>query len=316
MTPAGILRPLLDGDERFAVTGATGWFGRTTLDLLDEVLGDAAATRVTAYASRSHRLTTRSGRSLDVKPLVQLAAQDPAPTHLLHFAFLTRDRVADLGVDRYVTQNLAITMAVLDVVRQARPKGLVVSSSGAVYDRNRRLTTDLAANPYGALKHLDEVALRAAVHEVGGATAVARVFSVAGAHITKPGAYALGSMIAMARQGGPVQVRAEGRVVRSYDAVDEVVALALWAVLSGDSVTFDSGGEAVEVERLAQLVAQVHDLPAEAVQRAFDPTVPEDRYVGDPGPGLELARRAGLVRRPLERLIAETSEWMSGSAGS
>lgn len=316
MTPADALRPLLDGSERFAVTGATGWFGRTALDLLDELLGDDAAGRVTAYASTAREVATRRGRLVHVRPLAELPRQSPGPTHLLHFAFLTRDQVRTQGPEAYVHRNVAITMTVLEAIARARPAGLVLTSSGAVYGPDRTPTTDLAANPYGALKHLDELALTAAVGAVGGTAAVARVFSVGGAGITKPELYALGSLISMAQRGGPLQVLATCPVVRSYAAVDEVVALSLWSVLRGQPVVFDSGGDAVEVEDLARVVAHAHGLPASAVQRRFDPAAPEDRYVGDPTVWTSLAASAGLSPRPLSALVEETSSWMSATSGS
>ncbi|MCW2667197.1 MAG: uncharacterized protein JWN57_2159 [Frankiales bacterium] len=316
MTPAEILRPLLSGSERFAVTGATGWFGRTALDLLDGLLGADAGDRVTAYASAPRTLTTRLGRVVDVRPLAELPDQAPPASHLLHFAFLTRDRVADLGVEAYAAANLALSMLVLEAVERTRPAGLVLTSSGAAYGPGRRLTTDLHGNPYGALKHLDELALTAAVQAAGGTTAVARVFSVGGAGITKPELYALGSLVGMAQRGGPLEVRATGPVVRSYAAVDDVVALALWSVLRREQVVFDSGGDVVEVEELARVVADVHGLPSSAVQRQLDPAAAEDRYVGDPAAWASLAERSGLVPRPLRALVEETSSWMSATSPS
>lgn len=311
MRPANVLRPLLAGDERFAVTGATGWFGRTALDLLDDLLGDEAAASVTAYASRGRKVATRRGRLVTVHPLAELVRQTPAPTHVLHLGFLTRDRVADLGVPAYVARNLAITADVLAAVAVARPRGLFYASSGAVYGAKVGLATDVEGDPYGTLKHLDELALRQALSDVGGTCGVARVFSVAGAGITKPGAYALGSLVLMAQAGGPLVVRARGRVVRSYCAVDEILALGLWALLRGEPVLFDSGGTVAEVGELADVVAAVHGLPPGSVERESDPDAVEDRYVGDLAHMADLASRAGLALRDLRQLVQETSDWLA-----
>jgi UDP-glucuronate decarboxylase len=316
VTAVEVLQPLLGGTESFAVTGATGWFGRATLDLLDQLLGVAAARRVTAYASSPRSVTTTLGRPVEIRPLNELPGQSPAPTHLLHFACLTRDRLPAMGADAYIAANLQISMLVLEAVQRSNPAGLVLTSSGAAYTADRGLTTDLRGNPYGALKHLDELLLCAAVEAGGGSTAVARVFSVGGAGITKSDLYALGDLIAMAQRGGPLEVRASRPVVRSYAAVDDVVALALWSVLRGESVVFDSGGDIVEVGELARAVAEAHGLPPSVVVRRSDPEAAEDRYVGDPSAWQALVRRSGLIPRGLPALIRETSSWMSGARTS
>jgi UDP-glucuronate decarboxylase len=302
-------------DEFIAVTGATGWFGAVALDLLYEVLGDQAAARVVGYASSAREVVVSDGRTVMVRPLVDLVSQDPPPTTLLHFAFLTRDKVGALGVDAYTSQNVAITARVLDAIAKHKPGHVVVASSGAVHSPTGQLVSDLRSDPYGTLKHVDELAFRAATKDAGGVCVIPRVFNVAGARMTKPGLYALGSMIEMATVGGPIEVRARGPVFRSYCGVDEVVALALWAALCGRDVVFDSCGTAVEIGDLAHLVAQVHGLDVGVIRRTWDPDVATDRYVGDGRHMEELAAEAGLSLRGLPDLVRETSAWLTGGVG-
>jgi nucleoside-diphosphate-sugar epimerase len=313
--PAGLVAELVRGTEgRVAVTGATGWIGSVAMDLLFEALGDDAPSRVTGYASRSRELVVADGRTVRVLPLAALAAQDPAPSTILHFGFLTRDKVASLGVDAYTSQNLAISATVLGAIEAHRPRHLVMASSGAVLSSTDRSVSDLRADPYGTLKHLDELAFQAAARRVGATCVIPRVFSVAGRRITKPELYALGSMIRMAATGGPVTVRADRPVYRSYCGVDEVVALSLWLALTGRDAVFDSCGTAVEMGELARVVAQVHALPDDAVQRTWDPSAPAESYVGD-GQAMEaFAAEAGMALRPLTDLVRETSAWLSGTA--
>src|SRR5665811_255941 len=131
--PADLVADALCGtDEIVAITGATGWFGAVALDLLYEALGDQAPDRVVGYASSTREVTLSDGRAVTVRPLGDLVNQDPPPTTLLHFAFLTRDKVAALGIDAYTGQNVAITATVLDAIAKHRPEHVVVTSSGVV----------------------------------------------------------------------------------------------------------------------------------------------------------------------------------------
>jgi nucleoside-diphosphate-sugar epimerase len=310
--PVDLVAEALRGtDEIVAVTGATGWFGAVALDLLYEALGDQAAARVVGYASSAREVVVSDGRTATVRPLVDLVSQDPPPTTVLHFAFLTRDKVAALGVDAYASQNVAITATVLDAIAKHKPGHVVVASSGAVHSSTGRLVSDLRSDPYGTLKHVDELAFRSATRDAGGVCVIPRVFSVAGNRMTKPGLYALGSMIEMATVGGPIEVRARRPVFRSYCGVDEIVALALWAALSGRDAVFDTCGTVVEVGDLAHLVAQVHGLDVDVVRRTWDPDGIPDRYVGDGRIMERLAAEAGLSIRPLSALVRETSAWLT-----
>jgi nucleoside-diphosphate-sugar epimerase len=312
--PVDLVADVLRGsDEIVAVTGATGWLGAVALDLLYEALGEHAPARVVGYASSAREVVVSDGRTVMVRPLVDLISQDPLPTTLLHFAFLTRDKVAALGIDAYTSQNIAITATVLDALAKHKPRHVVVASSGAVHSPTGRLVSHLRSDPYGTLKHLDELVFRAATRDAGGVCVIPRVFSVAGARMTKPGLYALGSMIGMAAAGGPIEVHAKGGVFRSYCGVDEVVALSLWTALSGRNAVFDTCGTVVEIGDLAELVAQEHGLDAHDVRRTWDPGVAADRYVGDGQLMEELAAQAGLSLRSLPALVRETSAWLKGA---
>jgi len=311
--PVDLVADALRGrDEFVAVTGATGWFGAVALDLLYEALGEEAPARVVGYASSAREVVTSDGRTVPLRPLFDLISQDPPPTTLLHFAFLTRGKVGDLGVDAYTSQNLAITATVLDAIAKHKPRHVVVASSGAVHSSTGRLASDLRSDPYGTLKHVDELVFRAATMDAGGVCVIPRVFNVAGARMTKPGLYALGSMIGTAKAGGPIEVHAQGSVYRAYCGVDEVVALAVWAALSDRDAVFDTCGTVVEIGDLALMVAHEHGLPADVVKRTWDPDAVPDRYVGDGRLMEALASEAGLSLRSLPALVQETSEGLRG----
>ena len=308
MTPLELVRSVLAGrDERVAVTGATGWFGRTALELLSAVFGDRLGDRVVGYASTARSMTLSCGRVVPLRPLTELASADLAVTCLLHFAFLTREKAAVLGVGEYAVRNAQISATVLDAVTRLRPRRLVVVSSGAVHGADGRFVTDVAADPYGALKRIDELAFRGAAEQVGAVVVTARVFSVAGPWMTHPGAYALGSMIEMAAAGGPVTVRAQRPVHRAYRAVDEVVALSLWAAFEAPSTLFETGGRTVEMGELAAVVAAASG-GCRVVRPSFDPAAEADTYVGDGTVMDGLAQRAWLRLRTLEQLVSDTCE--------
>src|SRR5687768_4830403 len=95
------------GEERFIVTGATGWFGTATLHILDATLGPAFDQRTRAFGATGRRIELRSGRAVEVLPLAELPDLDPgdAPVCVLHFAYLMRHLASTFGTDEFVRQN-------------------------------------------------------------------------------------------------------------------------------------------------------------------------------------------------------------------
>lgn len=294
--PPDLARRLAADGGTFAVTGASGWFGRVTLDLLAAALGpEEFRRRVTAYASRERHVGVAGVGEVRLLPLAQLEAADT----LLHYAFITRRNLPPGELDAFVRANVEITSRVLGVIAGGGVSRLFVTSSGAA----RR--PDLAANPYGALKALDELAFPEACRRAGAACVVARVFNVAGAHMTHAGVYALGDLLARAQRGEPLEIAARGDVVRSYVGVEEVVLVALGELMESRSSSFETAGpEAVEVEELARRVRRVVGRDGLAVVRDRDPAVVPDVYVGDGGRFGELAARHGVALRGLDELIA------------
>jgi nucleoside-diphosphate-sugar epimerase len=306
MNPAELLTTSLTRADRVAVTGASGWFGTTALDLLLDAWPSDGSERIVGYASSERAIVLPSGRAVRVKALPDLLT-DPAPTVLLHFAYLTRDRVADLGVAEYAKRNVSISSLALAAVRQHRPRIVVTASSGAVNEAEGRLAHDLVTNPYGALKVLDELAFAEASRKVGAGWAIPRVFSVAGPGMSRPENYALGSMIAMARAGGPVQITSTRPAFRSYCGVDEVIALSIWAADKRRCGVFDTVGHEVEMADLAATVAGVIGDGCAVSRPGFDPTAAADRYVGDPSTHAALLRDSGLAAASLSALVLRTA---------
>lgn len=308
LSPVALTRKLLSGTaDVVAVTGATGWFGRTTLELLFGALGDAAATQVLAFGSRPGRVELSTGHTMAVRPLHELPAVQPSPTIVLHYACLTRDREAELGTAAYLQSNLDITTTMLRGLEAHSPRLVVATSSGAAAHYGGSSGLDLENNAYGTLKRLDELAFARLADQLGAGYAIPRVYSVAGPWMTKPGLYALGSMIAMAQAGGPISINAGRPVWRTYCGVAEVVALSLWMAGGRANTVFDTGGQVVEMADLAAAVARTVGAGCGISRPEFDPEAAPDRYVGDPAVFQQAAHTAGMRVASLDELVTSTA---------
>jgi nucleoside-diphosphate-sugar epimerase len=297
------------------VTGASGWLGRVALDLLERAVGaDAFLERVHAYASRDRAITLRSGRIVGAAALHGLADRVAAGDLVLHLAYRTREQAAD-DVAGYIRDNVGITAAAVAAVERG-VGGVFVASSGAVYAPDGTLTTDLVGNPYGTLKHLDELAFAQAAATVGASCCISRVFAVSGPYMTKPELYALGDLIRQARSAGPITLRSGGAVIRSYAAAEDVIALGLLALLRGPAgslVRFDTSGEVVELADLASRICRVLGRSEPRIVRPPGDGS-EHRYIGRAGSMEDLAAALGVRLQDLDEQVAATASDLTDAA--
>jgi len=96
----------LVGDERILITGAGGWLGRS---LLSTLLPSTPAEQLMALGSRSRTLIVE-GRPIEILAWDDADVAGFAPTHIVHLAYLTRDRLVELGWSRYVAENVGLAI--------------------------------------------------------------------------------------------------------------------------------------------------------------------------------------------------------------
>lgn len=311
MLSAHVATKLERSGYRVVVTGAGGWIGSATLELLHKCLGaEDFARRVVAIGSSHRTLSLRDGVEVEQRPLAEIGALGSDPTLLLHLAFLTKDRAEEMDEEDYVRANRALSQTVLDALSAIGTQGVFVASSGAAYSAQ-----DPAAPPamrlYGALKKADEEAFSAWAETAGKPAVIARIFNLAGPYINKHTSYALASFIldALARQ--PIEVRATNRVVRGYVAIRELMSLVFALLLEGrpGRIQFDTGGEAMEMQAVAEAVASF--LGPVAINRPSLTSDAANEYVGDAAGYAALLAERGIEPVTFEQQIAETAQFLN-----
>ncbi len=308
----------LDDELNMLVIGGGGWIGLATLDMLHALLGEQAfRRRVTVLGSSRRRLEVNPGLSVECEALASFVPQSAGPTLVFYYSFLTKDKVKAGSIDQFVAINRSISDRVHDLVGAIRPRAVVLPSSGAVYAAGRRLETDLERNPYGALKVVDESRFQELMARLGGQLVVPRIFGLSGEYINKHDAYALAGFIKSVQSGSGIEIRARHDVFRSYMYIGDLVGLTLQLALAAKrgSVVFDTAGdEVVEIEELAQRVAQVLGHPSLAIRRTREPSLPADRYVGDPVHVRRLMAAADAEQMPLDTQILRTASHLGSES--
>lgn len=293
------------GNDRVLVAGASGWLGRTALDLLAPL-----GLPTLALASRPRIIRVADGE-IECRVWDELEVAAFAPTVVLDCAFLTRDRVANMPLGDYVAANRTLTERLAYATQLSGVRlALTVSSGAAVYPHDA-LDGPIEDNPYGYLKREAEHRLAQAAAESGAVPVVVRAWSISGAHVQKPQGYALGSMIRDAHSGA-IRITARRPVFRRYVLAEELLALGI-AEGSVGPAAIESGGELVEMAELATRIAAVVRPDAVISRDEVDLRDP-DRYHSDGQDWERRCQRWDLASASINRQIEITARGVLGRA--
>lgn len=308
-------KTLPSSDARIVITGASGWIGKATLELLYNTLGPGDfAKRVFAFGSAPRTIDFGAG-SIEQRPLIAMLALHSAPTLVLHLAFLTKDKVAGMDEEEYRRLNQILSRTVLESLDMIGATAVFVASSGAA-----EFADDPDASPamrlYGSLKKADEDVFAQWAEESGTRAVMARIFALSGPHINKHDTYALASFIRDALTGKAISIRSDCPVFRSYVAIRELMSVAFAAMLDEGRgvVRFSTGGERLEMQRIAEIVSEtVGPVP---IGRPPLKSEPVDEYVGDDAAYRQLLSAYGIEHLPFAQQVAETAASFASEATS
>ncbi|MDB5712885.1 MAG: hypothetical protein JWO15_282 [Sphingomonadales bacterium] len=306
MLEAAVARALLMNDRHIAITGASGWMGRATIDLLARVFGESFEDRVSCYGSGYRDIDLGDGRRVTQQPLTELSKLRARQIWVLHFAFKTKEHAGTMDEGAYRRANVEISDTVLDAFRHIDVEAVFLASSGAA-TKAQDLTASPAMRLYGAMKRNDEALFASWAIEHGRRAVIGRIFNITGPYINKHEAYAIASFIRDALAARPIHVHASREVIRAYVAIRELMSLVF--ALLGDPrdgvVRFESGGEPLELGSVAQIVART--LGGGIVDRAMITDPIPDRYVGNAAAYSELLERHSIHSVPLNVQVCETA---------
>jgi nucleoside-diphosphate-sugar epimerase len=306
------------------ITGATGWFGVWLLDCLlaaDDIL--SLGIKITAVSRDPKRFLERFKPFAEDARIKWICSDvtrlDSALgdfSHIIHGAADTgpsHDAVSQLRNFETILQG---TSRVIEVA--AGCKSMLLLSSGAIYGPcipGRMSFTESEAggpdpsqckNAYAEGKRAAELVAAIAVSQ-GVPIRIARCFAFVGAHMPFDKHFAIGNFIADAVEGREIRVKSDGRPLRSYLYMTDLV-LSLLMILSNGKVgrPYNVGSErGVTIEEVALCVNKV--IGGCGVRVDGSPTRWEDNYVPDTS---RIQTDLGFRQEiNIETAIARTAAW-------
>jgi UDP-glucuronate decarboxylase len=271
------LRP----DDRVLILGASGWFGKTLQQLLED--------RVEIL-----KLASTSRQDYEDWNLQRVRAF--APTMVVSLAFLPRSELAVLGEQGYRIAALDILDQFALAAEMPSVRSCFLASSGTAV-----MATE---SVHGALKALSEQRALELVSDQRNVV-VGRVYSVSGPLVTRPHEYAFSDLILQAFTG-QIVIRAQHQVWRRYVSVEDFLQVSLGLMLRGDSGVLESGGDLIEIADLAKEISKVVN-PVAQIHVMTDRVGDPDIYASDNESWVRASESLGLSPANLRAQIRATA---------
>ncbi|MBI3429257.1 MAG: NAD(P)-dependent oxidoreductase [Actinobacteria bacterium] len=291
--------------KRVLITGASGWIGRETIALLQEVLGDQFAHRVTLAGSRDSTVTIE-GVTHHVRKLFDINSAEHFDT-VIHLAFLTQEKAHIMGAEEFSRLNRQISEHVYQLCQQSNVRHLLVGSSGAADPKILKAFQDPAKRIYGDLKRESEELFAELRNHDHIKVEICRIWSISGSNFLTPSKYALGNFIEQAKSTGNIHLANPASVRRAYIDAGEMIGVLLLDLLKGNGKLISSGGFETSLQELARLVLDEFNPSGRVILPMQTNEHQDDIYSPDVEPFNRLAKNFGVKLSNLEEQIRITA---------
>jgi nucleoside-diphosphate-sugar epimerase len=300
LNPNEIASTLISPGDRVLITGATGWFGKTALDLLD------AKGAELLLVGRKDQEVTVGGKAYFQNRWSLPLVNDFKPELVIDTAFSTREKISEMGVRKYIEQNEEILARSYQIARMDTVRTYLGFSSGAALDHAS--VVDKAEDPYGYLKREFELRMREISKTSSAVISIVRAWSVSGKYVTKPESFAFSNLIRQSHSTN-INITAENAIWRRFCSLDELIAVGLAADKELKFNLINSGGTLVEIGELAKIICLATGRTPH-IQRNTNPSLSPDLYHSDNQDWIQAVSRIGLRTKSLEDQILDVDRFL------
>ncbi len=269
-------------NHSIVIFGVNGWIGKALLDyLINNNL--VPENNIIAISSSVKNIKLQNGKVINCITLEEALKLKLENVIFFHLAFLLRNLVSKMPLEQYLKGNETIKNNATRLIENLKPKTIIYTSSGAVYEENRTIATSIDKNPYGYLKYQDELYFEKLAKSISADLIIPRIFNIAGPYINKMDMYAIASFVLRAIEKEEIIINAHNPVIRSYIQIFDLIEILLrWIGDENEKYfLFDTANkEEIELQELAKLALEVANIKGKII-RDFDPMLKKDCYVGD-----------------------------------
>ena len=243
------------------ITGATGWLGSETAELIAETLGNDFRTRVTLVSStpKLKHVHNYAFQTIGWEEFKRLRSIDL----LIHFAYLNQDRAEFIGLPQFIQTNRSITADVNKILSASPGCDVLAASSGAASHYRPNIDSTNSMEVYASLKveseqcFLENSNLESILNM--------RIWNVTGSGLEIDSSYAVANFFRQALNSNHINLTGNGASTRTYIDVKEMMLAFLLSVEKNQRITIDAGGYRISLLDLASKVLAELGLPTTSI---------------------------------------------------
>jgi nucleoside-diphosphate-sugar epimerase len=256
-----LLRESLMQYTQIVITGATGWLGTETAELVADTLGDEFSRRVVLVGSspKVKQSSTYNFQVIGWEEFKSIRSIDL----LIHFAYLNQDRAELMGLPKFIQTNRSITSDINYVLSNSPGCNVLAASSGAVGYYRGNVDSIKSMEVYASLKleseesFLQNSNIRSLLNM--------RIWNVTGSSLEIDSGYAVANFFKQALISKHIELTGNSASTRTYVDVKEMMFIFLLGLENKRKITMDSGGYQTNLLDLASTVLSELGLPSTAI---------------------------------------------------
>jgi nucleoside-diphosphate-sugar epimerase len=283
--------------ERVLILGGSGWVGSAA----SRILSNSGA-EILEMASYQRDVISEWGIRKIVATDYEVARAFE-PTMVIDAAFITRERISEVGEKAFIETNLRLIEFAQRIQELPTIKSFIGLSSGAAVFHPQDENNLTVPEMYGKMKRDYENSLLDS--SLRDKTKIARIWSVTCPFVTKLSFFAFADLIIQGRKG-EIQINSTGEVWRRYVDLGEFIEVVIAASPEEDRV-IDSGGELIEIGELAEIVFEVLGMAARVV-RNLVPSAPRNDFYSDNLSWSKAVRQIDFTPKTIKQQLADVAQ--------
>jgi nucleoside-diphosphate-sugar epimerase len=260
--------------SRVLISGATGWLGREILNIFSETNFDMA--QINLISSKNQEVVV-DGKKFEAKSFENYQSVEPVSSYF-DFAFLAKNKLEKVGPEKYKEINLKIISNSINLIKRIRPKTVILSSSGAIYNMKK---DSRYGSIYSDLKKIQEELITKACDANSSNLIISRIFNLSGRGIPVESNFALADLTIKSIKNMDLIISSNYLVTRRYSDITQLLKLLVKMAHIEQDYVFDSGGTKVELRFLANEIIRVTKSKSKVITSEIKSDVQQDDYFSD-----------------------------------
>ena len=238
---------------KIAITGSTGWLGRSANAAILQLIKSGHDLHVENYSSKPADVCLIDGFQYRTKTYDQL--NNSIFDLYIPLGFPTQEKYQILGKNEYkLSIDLLVERDIKSILNNPLAKVLLISS-GVVNQLSESQSTNYGYEFYAKMKVMQEEYLTESVGVDN--LSVCYLYSCTSKDIRDFNSYAFSSMVKKAIYNENIHISNALPVIRKYVDLRELFTVMLLEILSGKTFRISSGGQKIEIGELANLIVKV-----------------------------------------------------------